>query len=120
MSGDQRRRGKSVESHLRLALTQAEALQQLTKRDESYISDCKLVQTRIRTLSMLASDKKQEKLGKLKGQLAEAQSEIKRLASENETLKRELASARAKTTVSNVSAVEEALAKYEASKGGIS
>lgn len=112
-----RRRGKSVETALKFALRDGAALQRLEKRDESYISDCKLVQTRIRVLSMLASHKKQEKLGKLKGQLAEAQCEIKRLAGEVETLQQELAAARSKAVTAAPSAVEEALAKYESEEG---
>lgn len=120
MSEEQpRRRGKSAATDLRLALKQAAALQQQKNRDESYISDCKLVQTRIKTLSMLASHRKQEKLSKLRSQIEKLQREVASLTVENETLKQELASVRARTTVTgHVSAVADALAKYEASKQG--
>jgi len=113
MERQKRRRGKSAMTELRSALAHAAALQRLEKRDESYISDCKLVQTRIVTLTLLMNRKQGDKLGKLKGQLAEAQGEIKRLSGENETLQQELAAARSKAVTAAPSAVEEALAKYE-------
>jgi hypothetical protein len=109
-------RGKSLAVQLQVALRDAEALQKLEITDDATISRMKLVQSRISSLTLMMNRKRADQVRKLNEQLKSAKGEIERLKLEIERLTAALAAKPA--TMSQVSAVEQALAKFEASKGG--
>jgi DNA-binding FadR family transcriptional regulator len=109
-------RGKSLAVQLQVALRDAEALQRLETTDDATISRMKLVQSRISSLTLMMNHKRTDQVRKLNEQLKSAKGEIERLKLEVERLTAALAAKPA--TMSQVSAVEQALAKFEASKGG--
>ncbi len=109
-------RGKSLAVQLQVALRDAEALQKLETTDDATISRMKLVQSRISSLTLMMNRKQADRVRKLNEQLKSAKSEIERLKLEIESLTAALAAK--PSTISQVSAIEQALAKFEASKGG--
>jgi hypothetical protein len=111
-------RGRSLGVQLQEALRDAESLGRVKKRDESesFISRMKLVNARVLTLRMLLSQKKQDGINKLKADNAKLTAANATLKSEVERLTAALAVKSA--TVSPVTAVNEALANYNANKGG--
>jgi len=109
-------RGKSLAVQLQVALRDAEALQKLETTDDATISRMKLVQSRISSLTLMMNRKRADQVHKLNEQLKSAKSEIERLKLEIESLTAALAAK--PSTISQVSAIEQALAKFEASKGG--
>src|SRR5579864_2217867 len=108
-------RGKSLAVQLQVALRDAEALQKLETTDDATISRMKLVQSRISSLTLMMNRKRADQVRKLNEQLKSAKSEIERLKLEVESLTAALAAKL--STISQVSAVEQALAKFEARKG---
>jgi uncharacterized membrane protein YukC len=106
-------RGPSIDRELIEALSFAKSLEKLDADDALAISRMKLSSQRIVTLTLLSNRKRHDKLRKVSDKLKAAHREIEKLK-----VQLTAATAAKPITVSEISEIEKALAKYNASKGG--